>query len=67
MLRFAGTKRLFMSKRLFLVFIVFSTFLTFTETPITTANALSHTDIDVDIAYQMITNGTYPNLVILDV
>jgi len=30
-------------------------------------NALPHTDIDVDTAYQMITSGSYPNLVVLDV
>lgn len=56
-----------MSEQLLLILLVFSTLPSLIDTPTLTVNALPYTDIDVDIAYQMVTNGTYPNLVILDV
>lgn len=49
-------------------FIVFLNLTTITTIPMRDfVYALPRTDISVDIAYDMITNGSYPNLVILDV
>lgn len=54
-----------MYRRLSLASCVFLVLTSLLQPPI--ANALPYTDIDVDTAYQMITSGAYPNLVVLDV